>query len=149
MGAPTTSREHSLFRTLIEGFCRSCKLADPQAVMAGESLDVDGVTFILLHKPELNPHLLFIYSDFGEVPAGAEADVYRATLEANLKHYGGEGPTFGVDSATGHVIMAETGPLISLTPALLASFLKAAAAEAKRWRSQIFRLADAGVTEPA
>jgi hypothetical protein len=143
------SHEHRLFRTLIEGFCRSCKLADSKAVMAGEPIDVDGVTFILLHKPELNPHLLFIYSDFGKVPHGAEADVYRATLEANLKHYAGEGPTFGVDSATGHVVMAETGPLVSLTPALLGSFLKAAAAEAKRWRGQIFRHAGERAAEPA
>jgi hypothetical protein len=127
------------FRHLIQGFCKFCGLDDPGRILDGGAIIVNDVTFSLIHSEKVNPDLVFIYSDFGDVPVGRQAEAYRMLLEANLFLYTGNGPTFTISGESNRVIFVDQYRLDkNSTPEELHTLLVAMAAKAVAWRADHF-----------
>jgi hypothetical protein len=127
------------FRHLIEGFCKFCGLDDPGRILDGGAITVNDVVFSLIHSEKVNPDLLFIYCDFGDVPVGRQAEAYRMLLEANLFLYTGNGPTFTISGESKRVIFADQYRLDQKSdPEELHSIMVAIAAKAVAWRVDHF-----------
>jgi hypothetical protein len=124
------------FRHLIEDFCKLCGLDDPRRILDGGSIIVNEVVFSLVYSEKINPDLVFIYCDFGDVPLNRQADAYRALLEANLFLYTGTGPAFTVSRETGRVLLADQYRLDKKSnPEELQAVLVRLAAKALDWRT--------------
>lgn len=127
------------FRHLIEGFCKFCGLDDPGRILDGGAIIVNDVTFSLIHSEKVNPDLVFLYCDFGDVPVGRQAEAYRMMLEANLFLYTGNGPTFTISGESNRVIFVDQYRLgQNQTPEELHTRLVAMAAKAVAWRADHF-----------
>lgn len=123
------------YRHLIEGFCKLCNVDDPGRIMDGGSVVVNEVVFSLIHSENVNPAVVFIYCDFGDVPAGRAPGAYRMLLESNLYLYTGSGPAFTVSRETGRVVLADQYPLNGkCAPEDLREILVRLAAKAVEWR---------------
>jgi hypothetical protein len=125
---------HQDFVRVIERFCEHCGLGDPTRILQGGAVAVDGIAFSLIYSEQVDPDLLFLYADYGEVPPGREAEVYRALLEMNLHVYTGRGPVLTLSADSGHVVRAEHCPLVDLKPQALYTAMVKIAGDAKAWR---------------
>jgi hypothetical protein len=126
------------FIKTIEDFCAACGLEDPERILHGGPIAVDEVVFSLIHSENIDPDLLFVYSEFGDLPAGREAQACRALLEANLLLYTGKGPAFTVSPETGRVVFAEHFRLDEISGEQLRDALTRTADQAKKWRGNHF-----------
>ncbi|KRB66356.1 hypothetical protein ASE07_10810 [Noviherbaspirillum sp. Root189] len=127
------------YRYLIEDFCKLCGLENSGQIMRGGPVVVDGSMFSLIYSETVNPDIMFIYCDCGDVPLGRQADAYKALLEANLFLYTGTGPSFTVSDETGRVLLVDQYPLRDKSaPEELRNVLSQLAALAKEWRTDHF-----------
>jgi hypothetical protein len=134
-----TWKMNTNYRYLIEDFCKLHGLEDPGKVMRGSAIAFDGVAFSLIHSETVNPDIMFIYCDFGDVLAGRQADAYKALLEANFFLYNGTGPAFTISNETGRVLLVDQYPLRDKSaPQKLRNVLSKLAALATEWRSDHF-----------
>ena len=125
---------HQEFARLIEGFCEHCGLDEPERILQGGPVSVDDIVFSLIYSEQVDPDLLFLYTDYGEVPHGREAEVYRALLEMDLHLYTGRGPALTLSSESGRVVRADHCRLAEIKPQTLYAVMVKVAAEAKSWR---------------
>lgn len=129
---------HYQYTQLVKEFCEYCGLDEPERITYGGSIMLGEVGFSLIHREEVDPELMFIYCDFGEVLEGKEIEVYRALLEANLLLYNGSAPLFTVNGDTGRVTMTAHCRLDELKAETLQEILKKMGAQAMAWRADPF-----------
>jgi hypothetical protein len=106
---------------------------DAEWVLRGNAVDVDGIAFNVLYKPDM-AKTYYVFADFGRAPLGKEGAVYQNLLEANLGLYCGNGPAFSLSAKTSHVLYGECQSLANATPETLAECLAQLATRIKKWR---------------
>lgn len=127
------------YRYLLEDFCNLCGIKGAGRIMEGGSIEFNGIAFSLIYSETVNPDIMFIYCDFGDVPLGRQADAYKALLEMNLFFCTGTGPTFSVSDETGRVLLVDQYPLVQKSaPEELRNVLVDLASLAKDWRIDHF-----------
>ncbi|MGZ3239757.1 MAG: hypothetical protein ACXWIN_08065 [Burkholderiaceae bacterium] len=94
------------FEKLIREFCAEVKLRDPEKLINGAPFTVNQVDFSLSHKPHLNPELLFVHVDLGEIPKGREVEAYYALLRENYFDFSLTNSSVSISSATGRAVYA-------------------------------------------
>jgi hypothetical protein len=122
------------FENLIHRFCELYGPDDPERVIQGGPVTVSQVVFSLIYSEAVDPQLLFVYSDYGEVPRGRKLEIYRALLQANLHLYTGRGPILALSTDGLRVVRADHCRLAGLQPQALHAMLTGLAASAKAWR---------------
>ncbi|HEX6705246.1 MAG TPA: CesT family type III secretion system chaperone [Albitalea sp.] len=127
-----------LFEQLVKDFCTLCNMEEPERILQGGPIAVDDIVFSLIYSETVNPDLIFIYGDFGDLPTGKEQAALRALLEANLYLYTGNGPVFAMSTDTGRVVSAQHQRLVDIKAADLRSALVKLADQAKLWRQHHF-----------
>lgn len=126
------------YEQLVDEFARLVHLEDPAYVRDGGAVEIAGVVFSFIHDRELDPGLVFLFTDFGPPPAAGEAKVYYELLKRNFVASTGQGPIFTVSPVTGHVACVEHWPLGEVTAALLAERMASLAEEVTDWRGTHF-----------
>ena len=126
------------YRELITGFCTASGLDDPARLVGGAPIEIDGIAFSLAYSPQTDPHLFFIYTDFGEVPEGVELETFYSLLVANLYYCNGSGPTMSISPETGHVLGASFFRIVDMTAEKLHGQLVYLAGQAHLWRQTHF-----------
>lgn len=126
------------FIQLIQNFCALVRLPDPDHVLRGGSITVDGVLFSLTDTKRQGHPSLLVRCDFGELPDERLADVCKALLAANWYMYDGAGPAFSLCPKSSHVLFAKSYPLDTLTPHSLHGLCIRLAAQVHAWREQGF-----------
>jgi len=126
-----------MFVELANGFCRLANLAEPERLMAGNAIEMDGVNFYLGYDEDAEPAHIVIYCDFGRPPQDRLLKAYETLLEFNLAMYGSHSPAFMLSPSKAvtlgyHYRLGEVGPeqLIHLMSSLVD--------QAKQWRLHHF-----------
>lgn len=127
------------FAELIKGYCNLHKLDDAGGIVAGKPIEIDGVSFSLLHDADTHAGTLFLYTGYGSVPEDTAGAAYASLLEVNLfLHRMGAGSTFAMAPGKNEVVLAEHFPLAGLSPELLDALLRDGARAALNWRTTYF-----------
>src|SRR5450830_1111950 len=82
------------FIELATDLCALAQLPEPERLLEGNAIEVNGVDFYLGYDEETAPGQLVVYCDFGAPPKERLLDVYEALLEANMVVYGNNSPAF-------------------------------------------------------
>jgi hypothetical protein len=127
-----------LFAQLVKDFCTLCGMEEPERILQGGPIAVDDIVFSLVYSESVNPDLVFIYCDFGELPRGRETEAGKALLEANLYLHTGGGPVFAISVETGRVVSADHRRLVDTKAEALRALLVKSADQAKQWRQHHF-----------
>ena len=122
---------------LVTNFCTLVGINQPENILVGNAISVDGFDFYLSHKEEADPMILVIYCDFGPPKKDRLLDVYQALLEANMTIYGSNSPAFML-SGSGNVALAYHYHLDQVTPNQLLGLCTALAEQAKEWNKHYF-----------
>ncbi|RZI42202.1 molecular chaperone Tir [Herbaspirillum sp. HC18] len=129
---------------LASRFCELSGLSEPEQLLQGKAIEIDGVAFSLGHSDGTDGDLLFIYADFGAPPAGKEARVFQALLEANTFLHTGPRAAFAISPETNRVMFIHNMPLATATPEALSDVLADVAVKANEWRAHYFLDKSAG-----
>ncbi len=101
---------------------------------------VDGIGFSLMPGADDNADCLLLFCEFGELPQECAGLAMRRLLEANLVMMGAGRPSFGINFATGQVLLSGAVRVAGLTGEQLAHMLHHYAGRAKEWRETYFLL---------
>lgn len=123
------------FEELIGKLCTLVKLEDPQRILHGGPIAVDGVVFSLVHDEARDPQHMRIYGDFGLAPPEHHASAYATLLQRNYLGFENNGPLYSLSPHTGTVICMERLDLEDLSASELASTLAYLAAQASAWQA--------------
>ncbi|MGI4850289.1 MAG: CesT family type III secretion system chaperone [Janthinobacterium lividum] len=134
-----------LFTPLIQGLCSIYKL-DVRHVLAGKTIEIQGVRFFLRHHQEELSTLVLLYCDFGALPQEHETALYRMMLQSNLQSFTGEGEAYSL-TPDNHVVFVRSFSLEMITPALLSAHMALISMRAQNWLDEA--LAQLGLAEPA
>jgi hypothetical protein len=129
---------HARYTKLIQDFCNANGLQEPERILRGGPIAVDDVTFSVIYSETVNPDVVFLYCDFGDVPVGREHEAYKALLQANLSLYNGGGPSFAVSPESGRVLLADACRIDGVTVEKLREHLVKLADQATEWRKDHF-----------
>lgn len=128
---------NALFVQLGDKFCQLAGLPEPNRLLEGNAVEVDGVDFYMVYDEEGEPDHLVVYADFGTPPAERRLDVYEALLEVNMAMYGSHPPVFML-SPDKHVALAYHYHLTELTAEKLMNLCVDVASRAREWRRHYF-----------
>lgn len=103
-------------------------------------ITVDGIGFSLMPGADDNADCLLLFCEFGEPPDYCGPLAMRRLLEANLAMMGAGRPSFGVNFATGQVLLSGAVRMAGMTGETLAQMLFHYAGRAKEWRETFFLL---------
>ncbi len=103
-------------------------------------ITVDGIGFSLMPGADDNADCLLLFCEFGELPEDRGALAMRRLLEANLAMMGAGRPSFGINFATGQVLLSGAVRMAGMTGETLAQMLFHYAGRAKEWRETFFLL---------
>lgn len=128
--------ENDRYRKLIADFGRLVGLEhEIKTVCRTGSISCNEVAFTLLPAAG-QAGAVTVYTNFGDVPAALETQVYRRLLEVNLFLPLAHGPRWCVDADNGQVVFAfQCQPLSAQQ---LLGILEQAAAQARTWRQTYF-----------
>ncbi|WP_034300978.1 CesT family type III secretion system chaperone [Herbaspirillum sp. RV1423] len=127
----------AMFIELAANFCRLAKLQQPEKLLEGQAVEVDGVTFHLGYDEDADPENMVVYCDFGQPPQDRLLNVYEALLEVNLAMYGSHAPAFML-SPSRRVALGYHYRLGEVVPEQLLHLISNLAAQAKDWREHYF-----------
>lgn len=122
------------FVRLIEEFCQLTKLDEPARIVRGGAIELDEVSFSLLHSEKINPRVLLVYCEYGTPPSGHEAEACRILLEKNMFRYDGDGGPVFTMSAAGKILCAQRLLLADAKAQQLYDLLSGMAEKARQWR---------------
>jgi len=129
------------FIELASGFCEMARLPEPERLLQGDAIEVDGISFQLAYDEEEQPDHVVIYCDFGTPPEDQLLDAYRVLLEMNMSMYGGNAPAFML-APSQRVALAYHYRLNEVMPQQLMYLISGLAVQAQDWRNHYF-LSDA------
>jgi hypothetical protein len=125
------------FIKLASGFCRLAKLPQPEKLIEGHAVEVDGVDFYLAYDEENSPDHVMVYCDFGTPPQDRLLAAYQALLEANMIVYGSNAPAFML-SPSKKVTLAYQYRVDEVVPEQLMGLFANLSGQAGAWRSHYF-----------
>lgn len=137
-----------------------CALSDELLALAGMpksngpyatvNLDIDGVSFSLMHNGSAGDDSIVMFCDFGRPPKERHAEVVKALLVANVAAFSSAGrESFCMNHASGHVLASSVLPMRNATGQLLLDILQHYAGQAKKWRDVYFFCVDSAMPVPA
>lgn len=103
-------------------------------------ITVDGIGFSLMPGADDSAGCLLLFCEFGELPEECGPLAMRRLLEANLAMMGAGRPSFGINFATGQVLLSGAVCITGMTGETLARMLHHYAGRAKEWRETFFLL---------
>ena len=102
---------------------------------AGVVLDVDEVSFSLMHSGAPDDDRIEMFCDFGEPPPHTKAEAVKALLAANADVLGNAGlSNFCMNRLTGHILVSSVLSMRRMTAVLLLDQLRSCAQDAKNWQ---------------
>lgn len=125
------------FIELATDLCALAQLPEPERLLEGNAIEVNGVDFYLGYDEETAPGQLVVYCDFGVPPKERLLDVYEALLEANMVVYGNNSPAFML-SPDKRVAFGYQYELGKVMPQQLMGLFVNLAEQAVDWRSSYF-----------
>jgi len=125
------------FIELATDLCALAQLQEPERLLEGNAIEVNGVDFYLGYDEETAPGQLVVYCDFGAPPKERLLDVYEALLEANMVVYGNNSPAFML-SPDKRVAFGYQYELGKVMPQQLMGLFVNLAEQAVDWRSSYF-----------
>lgn len=125
------------FIELATDLCALAQLPEPERLLEGNAIEVNGVDFYLGYDEETAPGQLVVYCDFGAPPKERLLDVYEALLEANMVVYGNNSPAFML-SPDKRVAFGYQYELGKVMPQQLMGLFVNLAEQAVDWRSSYF-----------
>ena len=120
-----------VFRDL--GFPPPAMTHDPAAPLAME-IEVEGVSFEVVHTPEQRPECLLIECKFGHPPEEKLIPALRRLLEVNLIMAREHQAAFGADPRSNAVIFTSSARLEDSNARNLMEEMRALAERAKEWQ---------------
>lgn len=106
--------------------------------IVGFSVQARDVTFSVLQStPPCGPAAVALFTAFGQVPEGREAQAWQGLLDANFTMLGLNAPAFCRNPANGEVLLRGARPLEGATAQALANALQALADVALAWRESL------------
>lgn len=126
------------FRKLVADLCELKGIKDVEFIIHGAPIAVNGVSISLIYNELIRKDIVFMFTDFGDVPEENEAKIYKALLKQNHIGYSGNGPGFCMSPSTGRVGYVQNLRIDELTVDKLASTLVFFAGKALEWRNSFF-----------
>ncbi|GIZ52043.1 CesT family type III secretion system chaperone [Noviherbaspirillum aridicola] len=135
-------KETRTYRTVLDEFCQQTGFKPDddgqESFYQLADIVVDGVSMSLAPGGDADdPHLLYC-CDFGEIPTKKGVLVMVRLLEMNFATSGPAHPSFGLNFATGRVMLTGAVPVAKLDGQHLAAMLRHYAAKAMTWRQTWF-----------
>ncbi|MDO8301082.1 CesT family type III secretion system chaperone [Lacisediminimonas sp.] len=124
-----------VFRDL--GFPPPAMTHEPSEPLSME-IEVDEVSFEVVHVPDQRPQHILIECNFGLPPPGQVVPVLTRLLQVNLIMAREHQATFGADSRTGAVIFTSSESLAETNARALMDEMRALAKRAKEWRRSYY-----------
>ncbi|MDB5798415.1 MAG: molecular chaperone Tir [Paucimonas sp.] len=124
-----------VFRDL--GFPPPAMTHDPAQPLAME-IEVEGISFEVVHTPDQRPDHLLIECNFGQPPQEKIVPVLMRLLEVNLVMAREHQAAFGADPRSKAVIFTSSEKLDSTTASALMEEMRALAKRAKEWRDTLY-----------
>jgi hypothetical protein len=121
------------FHQLAKEICNRFLLEDPARLVAGQTMDVDGVQAAMHWNQYEKPGRFTLIVDFG-VPAATGANVYATLLARNFDLIGNDAGMFALDPGNQHVLYARTFEIEKVIALDVIDALMEAVAEAKKWQ---------------
>ncbi|TWC67344.1 CesT family type III secretion system chaperone [Herbaspirillum sp. SJZ099] len=127
----------SRFIELTNDFCAIANIDQPELMVQGNAIEVDGIDFFVQYDEEFAPDHLIVYCDFGMPPQERLLDAYQALLETNMLIYAANSPAFmlGPDR---RVTFGYQCRLNELRAPELMTILLNLAEQARDWRTDHF-----------
>jgi hypothetical protein len=107
------------FDQLIAGLCTLTGISASRHLLAGNAINVDGISFAMAVHAQSDPDALLLYADFGSLDLEKKAMLYHAMLKENFMMQSSRNGTFGVCENTDSVVLIECMSLAATTPDLL------------------------------
>ena len=131
------------FENLCTGLCAVAACAPLQfavndAGARAASLMQDGVEVTLAHDPSRGSGHAFVQVRFGSLPEGRELAACIALLQTTSLMLSAQSPAFGLDPATGEVVLHHRCELRSTTPPDLYQMIVRLCGIARDWRDTHF-----------
>lgn len=121
------------FSALIEALANHVGLPDDSGFAETLTMSVDDVAVGIQYVFDSSEESVVLYCDLGPIPEQKERDIYRNLLEGNYFWTGTGGATLGVNSETGHALVAHAMPLEELDAEGLAAAIDAFADVGQFW----------------
>lgn len=128
------SEHEEMYVELLTDYCALTGMEDADALLTGEEFDVNGVQFRLNYLPDLQPDMLGVLCDLGEVEEELEEQRYRELLEENALRYDGISPVMALCPETGLALYSARLPLATLSAETLKELMETMAREAMDWQ---------------
>lgn len=135
------------FCDLIDKVCSLSGLDHPELLYDNANLIVDDIAFTLTEGVGIDPHTIFYFCEFGEVPEQYSTAVLQRLLELNYLLCGVNTPTFGLNDKSECVTMMAHFPLADVSAEALLRAFTHHAAMVKEWR-RTYLLVDPGQALP-
>jgi hypothetical protein len=132
------SLEH--YTALIQAFCRQTGIADVPALLEGGVISVDGFNLKMVYGEQVNPEVMFVYCEYGEVPPERAAEVYEVLLRWNAIATTGVSPCYAMSPGNRTLIYIHPLMVRSTTPEQLLQAISEIAQAARGWRANNYFL---------
>ncbi|MES2354164.1 MAG: CesT family type III secretion system chaperone [Pseudomonadota bacterium] len=127
-----------LYCQLVDQVRAKAGINDPELSYDQCVVAIEGINFVLLHGSVMASDSMFMYVDFGEVPADNKELVLQRLLETNLFMYTDTPSSFTINPESKHVILVQHVRLSGTTFEDLADRMIQAAQFAQMWRGNHF-----------
>lgn len=124
-----------VFRDL--GFPPPAMTHDPNTPLAME-IEVEGISFEVVHTPDQRPDHLLIECNFGHPPDERLAPALKRLMEVNLIMAREHQASFGADPKTNAVIFTSSEKIEESSARKLMDEMRALAERAKEWRDTLY-----------
>jgi len=109
------------------------------------TLEIDGVTFSLLHDHEENDARMTMFCDFGLPDESNKDELIKALLAANAAGLARAGrESFCMNPVSGHILASSILPMPEGSARLLFDVLRQYAQQARKWQQAYALRTDAG-----
>lgn len=123
------------FHQLAKEICDRFPLDDPARLVAGQTVNVDGVHAAMHWNQYEKPGQFTLIVDFG-LPAATSENVYATLLARNFDLVGNDAGMFAMDPANQHVLYTRTFEIEKANALDVIDALMEAVAEAKKWQME-------------
>jgi hypothetical protein len=125
--------DRNRFANLIVGYCEHCGIKNPMDIVHGAPITVDDVLFSLVHSDPVDPRLILLVADAGDLPQRDDGAAFYPLLLQNFASAARRGPVFSISPDSGRLLLIQSEELDSLTPVLLAQRLEELAGQVRQW----------------
>jgi hypothetical protein len=123
---------------LIDQLCEGFGFKASEAEYAQCNVHLNEIPFMIIHGGEGDEDSLYMYCEFGELPAGREAEAMERLLESNLFLFGNSAPTYGSSPDTDFMLLMFRMAISKTTLESLSNVMLQFSTQAQIWRRTFF-----------